>query len=30
VINVLDSVVEGLLRNPDRKFIFVEQVILTF
>ncbi|KAJ1689196.1 hypothetical protein LUZ63_013351 [Rhynchospora breviuscula] len=25
LINVLDSVVEALLRNPDRKFVFVEQ-----
>ncbi|XP_078151977.1 alpha-mannosidase-like isoform X2 [Carex rostrata] len=25
LINVLDSVVEALIRNPDRKFIFVEQ-----
>ncbi|KAJ3682593.1 hypothetical protein LUZ60_015166 [Juncus effusus] len=25
VMNVLDSVVDGLLRNPDRKFVYVEQ-----
>ncbi|KAJ4807139.1 Alpha-mannosidase [Rhynchospora pubera] len=25
VLNILDSVVEGLLRNPDRKFVFAEQ-----
>lgn len=26
LINVLDSVVEALIRNPDRKFVFAEQV----
>lgn len=28
VNNVLDSMVDALLKNPDRKFVFAEQVIL--
>ncbi|RRT62427.1 hypothetical protein B296_00015296 [Ensete ventricosum] len=27
VMNVLDSVVDALLKNPNRKFIFAEQVL---
>ncbi|KAG6521674.1 hypothetical protein ZIOFF_018799 [Zingiber officinale] len=30
IINVLDSVVGSLLKDPNRKFIFAEQVCFTF